>query len=180
MPLTVSAATATDTPPVLLNAPSHDAMVGTAFTFTANGYDADGNPIRYALPVAPQGMVIDPVTGELQWTPGPNQTGHQSFLLVVSDDQGGSTPYQLQVSVPVPGSVAPVFTSPASEQAAVNQSNAFPVTAYVPDGRAVTLSTDPIFTLPPGVTLDSADGLLLWTPTQEGSITAVVDASAMV
>src|SRR5205823_6507830 len=86
-------ANAANSAPVLLNRPGFVGSVGIEFAFDADAVDADGDPIRFSLAVAPDGMAVDSVNGRVRWVPTRALVGQQTFIIVLDDGQGGGSPY---------------------------------------------------------------------------------------
>lgn len=53
--------------PVIVSTPSVNVAPGAAYTGTVTSIDADNDALVYSLPVAPDGMKINPTTGEITW-----------------------------------------------------------------------------------------------------------------
>ena len=178
LPLQVGLNEDTNTAPVLLNRPNFAAVgAGVPFTFEAVGFDADGDTVRYSLPAALDGMVIDPITGKLKWTPSARETGPQDFLIRLTDGRGGTNLYPFEVFVP--GSIpTPVFTTHPSDQATVGQPYVYHVGAVDSDGDTITFLIDPSSPPPSGMgfLVDHPD-VLVWTPDETGTTTVTIDAS---
>ena len=67
-------------------------------TFGVSVNDPDGDPVRYQLiddPTGgsplPDGVSIDPFTGQIDWTPTPEQEGPHQINVTATDGRGGST-----------------------------------------------------------------------------------------
>lgn len=77
--------------PVLTSVPPPVSTVagGGTFTFDIDASDADDDDRRYSLVDAPEGMVIDPQTGVISWTPDASQAGRHEVVVQVSDGNGG-------------------------------------------------------------------------------------------
>ena len=56
-------------PPIFKSTPVVNAAINTEYKYDADATDADLDDITYSLPLAPEGMTIDPETGEITWTP---------------------------------------------------------------------------------------------------------------
>ncbi|NJN12163.1 MAG: hypothetical protein HC815_31065, partial [Richelia sp. RM1_1_1] len=57
-------------PPVFTTTPKVDAVVNTEYKYDADATDPDGDNLTYNLALAPEGMTVNPATGEITWTPG--------------------------------------------------------------------------------------------------------------
>ena len=65
----VSATTDPNHAPAFTSTPPTDAVIGQPFSYQATASDADGNAIIYYVLTGPKGLVVDPATGLVQWTP---------------------------------------------------------------------------------------------------------------
>ncbi len=138
-----------------------------AFTATATDADLPANGLGFALePGAPDGAVLDPVTGEFAWTP--------------TEAQGGQV-YEIGIRVTDDG--VPPLASTRSVRITVNEVNnppelVQPSPQAVDEGATLTLAlagSDPegaalryslVGTFPAGLSLDPVSGVLSWTPTE--------------
>ncbi len=117
----------------------------------------------------PDGMTLDPVTGVISGTP--TVPGPVNIVVQVQDSTGAktSTPYNFVVNG------APIITSPTSlPNWTVNQ--AYPSTPVVMTGGTPGYSNFVVSTgsLPAGMTLNNATGVISGTPTTTGSYTLQV------
>ena len=55
------------------------------FTVTVDGGGRPAGTLVYGLDGAPAGALIDPTTGEFEWTPAENQDGHHTIVITASD-----------------------------------------------------------------------------------------------
>jgi len=75
--------------------------------------DPDGDrSYRYEVRQAPSGMQIDAVSGTLQWTPSPGQSGIHPVVIAVDDRHGGVAVQEFDVSVRFEDSAPPASPSP--------------------------------------------------------------------
>ncbi len=86
-------------PPIIYSDPVADATVNSAYHYDVDGHDADADQLLYSLVNAPQGMIIDPHSGVIKWTPGAQQEGDHSIEVKVTDSGGlqASQRYELFV-----------------------------------------------------------------------------------
>ncbi|MBD2468818.1 Ig-like domain-containing protein [Nostoc sp. FACHB-145] len=56
-------------PPIFTSTPVVDAAINTPYYYDANATDLDRDNLNYSLKLGPEGMTIDPTTGEVRWTP---------------------------------------------------------------------------------------------------------------
>lgn len=163
-------------PPTILSVPDVEAVVGRAFLYTVQAADAQNDPLTYTLLVAPVGMSIDGVTGELAWTPAANQIGTLSVVIRVDDGTGGFATQGFAVVVAAGVSNRPPrFTSAAVASAEVGTSYALTLAATDPDGDSLTFG---LRRGPTGMTVDSKTGVVNWTPAPSDVGTVVVAFTA--
>jgi hypothetical protein len=73
--------------PVIVSSPVTTAALGNPYSYDVDAEDIDGDVLVYLLTTAPVGMIIDPVSGLIEWTPG--SLGDFPVSIDVSDGQGG-------------------------------------------------------------------------------------------
>src|SRR5262249_6470662 len=107
------------------------------------------------------------------FVPGETSVGTDSFTYVASDGTLESNIATVHIAVRTPNS-APAFTSTAVATAAGNVAYVYAARAGDPDAGDILTFSLP--TAPSGMTIDSASGLIRWTPTvaQLGSHDVVV------
>jgi predicted GH43/DUF377 family glycosyl hydrolase len=90
--------------PIFLGPPdSLEVTAGRTWTFLAKASDADNDALSYYLALRPSGMVIDPATGALTWSPSSSLSGKYLVSVAVSD--GFNTTY-LNFTLAVKGNAA--------------------------------------------------------------------------
>lgn len=150
-------------PPVFTSTPVVVGHVGSPYSYQATGLDYDGNPLTFTVAGGPKGLLIDPKTGLVTWTPTVDQLGNVDVALTLSDGQGGTATQQFQVCLqPGIGSHAPVivglppaFATPGSYSGKVVAHDADPA-------QSLSYSLD---SHPAGMTIDPVTGVLTWNPT---------------
>ncbi|WP_414529508.1 Ig-like domain-containing protein [Nodularia chucula] len=55
--------------PIIISTPIIEAVVGQPYEYLVRANDPDGDPLTFSLNQAPEGMVIDPQTGRISYTP---------------------------------------------------------------------------------------------------------------
>src|SRR5262249_50939665 len=88
-----------DHPPVFLSTPPAAAVVGQTWRYNATASDPDHDPLRFDLSVSPGGMAINPLGGEVAWTPVAEQVGVHDVILRVGDGRGGVALQPFRVTV---------------------------------------------------------------------------------
>jgi len=87
-----------NSPPVIASTPAA-AINGTTFSYKVDATDLDGDTLTYSLSDAPDGMAINPETGEVNWEYGIDDAGEYNIGIEVSDGDGGQTFQELSVTV---------------------------------------------------------------------------------
>ena len=79
-----------DDPPQIASIPAQRISEGESWTFPVVANDPDGDPLEYILASAPLGMTIDPVSGQIDWTPSEVQGPNQYSVVAIVRDPGGN------------------------------------------------------------------------------------------
>ena len=151
---------APNNPPVITSTPVVAATVGDLYTYDVDATDDDGDTLTYSLDIAPAGMTIDTASGLINWTPIAAQVGDNPVTVRVADGEGGFATQSFQVNV-IDDNVAPVITSTPVTNATVDDPYTYDVEATDDNGDTLTYSLD---VAPAGMTIDTASGLINWTP----------------
>jgi hypothetical protein len=162
--------------PQLLGHPDFAGEVGLTYAFDAIAFDTDGDPVRFSLGAAPDGMTIDPVGGQLRWVPKESQTGLQGFEIVLDDGRGGRSVTSFAANIHGHND-PPVFTStPFPTTATANVAYQYSARAQDPDGDQITFQ---LGAGPGGMAIDANSGLVTWSPTttQVGSTHVAITAT---
>jgi hypothetical protein len=64
----------TDTPnrpPIFTSTPEVDAWINQLYSYDADAIDPDSDDLVYGLIIGPEGMTVDPLSGQVEWTPPP-------------------------------------------------------------------------------------------------------------
>jgi len=161
-------------PPVITSTPGLQATVGTAYRYDVDATDPDNDTLRYRLDGAPLTMSIDAETGVITWTPGTLHIGNQSVAVVAEDGRGGRNRQVWTITVAaVPVNRAPTITTTAVTTATVNAEYRYDVDATDADGDALSYT---LTLVPSGMQIDSASGLIRWTPTAAAAVEVEVRA----
>lgn len=59
------------------------------YRYKVEARDSDGDSLRFELVEGPQGMKLNPSSGDILWTPTPDQVGRHNVEIAVSDVHGG-------------------------------------------------------------------------------------------
>ncbi len=87
-----------NSPPVIDSIPAAT-INGNSFNYRVNASDLDGDTLTYRLNDAPDGMTINPDTGEVNWEYGIDDAGEYKIGIEVSDGDGGQTYQELSVTI---------------------------------------------------------------------------------
>jgi len=123
---------------------------------------ASANPTAtFAIVSSPQGLTLDPDTGEVAWTPSSTQV--QTHTLVVRATNTGGTA-DLSVDITVNPDAPQLYVQYLAGAGGTLVGS--PWSAQVLDGSHTT-STYEIIAAPAGMTIDSVTGVLSWVPTTD-------------
>jgi YD repeat-containing protein len=163
--------------PSITTVPKIEAIAGRPYSYDADATDPNGDPLAWSLAAGPEGAAIDQAAGLVTWNPGPGDLGTQAVALWVGDGRGGCSEqrYVLSVIAPPPNR-PPVLTSTPVTEARIGVLYFYQVDAADPDNDVLSWS---LVNRPPGMQIDSATGLINWTPATEQlgvqSVTVQVD-----
>jgi len=105
-------------PPTITSTPNTTAFVGVAYIYDVDATDPDvGDILTYSLTGnIPEGMTVDPATGEINWTPTDNQIGDNNVTVEVFDNGSpvGSDTQNFTIAVSYTGSIIGTVISDAS------------------------------------------------------------------
>jgi hypothetical protein len=136
-----------------------------SYTVTATDVDLGDTPpdvLTFSLDTFPAGMTIDGPSGVISWTPTVQQDGLQAVTVRVTDSGGLFDTQTFSIDVTLVN-VAPVITSAPVTAATVNAAYSYDVDATDADlGDTQTYALD---VSPAGMSIDSATGVISWTPT---------------
>ncbi|MCX6927824.1 MAG: putative Ig domain-containing protein, partial [Verrucomicrobia bacterium] len=141
-------------------------------TNTATDADSPANPLAYALVSAPTGMTIDTNTGVITWTPTEVQGPGNYTVITRVEDYSPSAVNATSLSATNSFSVtvsevnlAPVLTVPPNQ--VIDELTKLTVTNFAsdPDIPANVL-TFALVSAPANLVLNSANGVITWTPTE--------------
>jgi PKD repeat protein len=168
----------TNRPPVLTVPPSQTILELVPWTAKLEARDPDlpANKLTFSLLNGPEGMTLNPTTGELSWTPAESQ-GPSTNLVVVEVTDDGTPPLSDRKAFTVfvqEVNSSPVLAVPPTQT--IDELTPWRLTLQASDSDWPTNKLT--FTLvsgPVGMTLDANTGDLMWTPSEnQGPTTNVV------
>ena len=158
--------------PVLAAVGNKNVNEGVLLAFTALATDADvpAQALTFSLDTgAPTGAIINSATGVFTWTPTGSQGSGTAYQITVrvTDDGAGALYDEETITV----TVAEINTAPVLEVISgqsVNEGSLLTVSAVASDidvpAQALTFSLQG--TVPAGVVIDSASGVMTWAPSE--------------
>ena len=91
----------TQAPGDITSTPPTTATNGEPITYDVDSPEEGSSGTSYSLINPPSGASIDPLTGELQWTPTPLQGGVNVFQVQLMDEAGNTTSQDISIDVTV-------------------------------------------------------------------------------
>ncbi|MDO5567071.1 MAG: putative Ig domain-containing protein, partial [Planctomycetia bacterium] len=148
-------------PPVLSIPDSSFVESGKLYSAFLTAADEDNDTLTFTLLSGPNGMTLNPVTGQILWTPDSSLIGQQFQIEVaVTDGTDESTGYfYLKVTAP---NVAPVINPIPTQNITAGSSFMYRVSANDINRDPLTYSLD-ADSLARGMTID-ANGIITWIP----------------
>lgn len=154
-------------PPQITSSPVDEAFQGFTYSYDVQ---ATGTPDAvFSLATAPSGMIINPQTGLIQWTP--TQVGSENVVVQAqnTDTEWGTTDQSFTITVTQNN--PPQITSLApTANVKVGDLFTYQAVAIDGDGDPLTWSID---FGPSGMSIDSGTGVVTWTPTAADVGTAI-------
>jgi len=137
------------------------AHAGYQYQYRAVAVDDAGGSIIYYLPIAPDGMTVNSVSGIISWLPGSSDIGNHAVILRASNGENTATQnFMLQVFT----DDEPRFTTSPVLNVLENESWSYsPVVEYSGNG-SMTFSLEQA---PVDMTINSLSGEVEWTPAAE-------------
>jgi RHS repeat-associated protein len=150
-------------PKITSTAPA-TAAAGQSYRYAVSVYNPDNDILSFDLPVKPNGMVIDALTGTIGWEPTESQLGPQNVIVSLTDNQGDVV--MQSFTVQVDEEAPPVITStPPTQPAQTGLPYQYQVQAQDAQNDPITYS---LLQPPAGMTIDPNSGLLSWVGPQIG------------
>ena len=143
--------------PEITSTPAYLADTGNVYSYEVTATDADNDNLTYELIAAPNGITINPATGEITWN-NPVVGNHQIVVGVNDGNLGAAQSYTLTVIA----NQAPQITADPVIAALPNQTYSYDLKAFDPEGQPLTYSLDPT-SVSLGMTIDEY-GRLRWSP----------------
>ena len=153
-------------PPVFQSNPLLEGKNNQAYEYQAVATDPDGSTVHYFLHRGPKGMLVDPVTGLVTWTPELAGSAMAMVELHAYDSRGGRAVQRFMISV-FDGNQAPTFTKLRGLYEGVEgQPIEFTLAITDPENDPLAIWVE---SLPPGATIDPVTRRFVWTPDFESA-----------
>ncbi len=162
----------TNLPPAISSTPPTLGAVDKLYSYSVLASDPEGDALSWRLLDAPQGTIIDPHTGLIEWTPSEEQVGSFQVTVETADSLGATATqtYTLQIKE-IAANLAPAITSTPSFTWYTGSEYSYRVTAFDPEGDALTFQ---LLEAPEGTVIDGSTGELVWTEPLTGTHPIVV------
>ena len=162
-------------PPAITTIPTVEGIAGRPYSYQAEAFDPDFDPVSFSLISGPTTMSVDPATGQVVWLPSTNEIGTHAVQLRVQDNRGGAGEQTYVVNVIAPGANRPpVITSVpvvSIPLPGISPPYEYDVEATDPDGDLLTYT---LITAPGNMSIDPDTGLIRWTPTVDQFLAAQI------
>jgi len=152
-----------NTAPSFISSALTVSRAGELYQYPALATDPDSDPLTYGLVGGPAGMVVNPSTGLVTWTPALNLANTTASITIRAVDDGNLAATQAYTLTVTPPNRAPVITSSAITRAAATSNYTYQVAATDPDLPSDQLLFS-LITAPAGMQINSTTGLIQWTP----------------
>ena len=163
--VTSSTTSTTNRAPTISGTPPTSATVGTAYSFTPRGADADGNSLGYTIANRPAWATFSTSTGRLSGTPTSAHVGtYSNIRITVSDGKAtASLPiFSIVVRSASSGNSPPTISGSPSRSVTAGNAYSFTPTASDPNGNTLTFS---VANKPAWASFSTTNGRLYGTPT---------------
>jgi CxxC motif-containing protein (DUF1111 family) len=151
--------------PVITSATTKSGTVGTALTYQIT---ATNSPTGFNATSLPPGLSVNTTTGAITGTPTTSGTFNATVSAV---NAGGTGTGPVAFTIAPTGGAAPVITSAGTSSAVVNSPASYQI--FATNAPTVYGATG----LPPGMTINTANGVISGTPTAVGVYTVVISAT---
>ncbi|MCO5205967.1 MAG: putative Ig domain-containing protein [Anaerolineae bacterium] len=154
--------------PTITSSPVTEAAVDEPYVYDVEtDVNYPDRPTEFSLTEAPNGMIIDPDTGVINWTPA--AAGAYSVTVEAHNVVGFDTQ---SYTIDVTAFEAPAITSTPVITGVIGRSYTYDVNATGNPTPTYSLTTKPA-----GMTIDTVTGLISWLPTTTGDHAVTVQAT---
>ncbi len=155
----------TNRPPVFTTVPPTIGAPGGMYVYDSEAVDVDGHDVVYSPLYGPEGVTVDPVTGEVLWNAASIGTGTFGFGIRAEDGFGGSSVQEFVLTlVDTMDNRPPYFSSSPPTHVAVGGSLHYQASGVDPDQDPLEYS---LLVGPTGMAM-TLQGLLTWEFAPQG------------
>jgi len=150
--------------PTISGSAAGSVNAGTLYSFQPTASDPDGDSLVFSILGRPPWATFDSTTGRLSGTPGANDAGTYSNIVISVSDRTTSSShpaFSIVVNANIPGNTAPTITGMPAASVAEDSTYQYRPVASDADGDTLTFS---ISSKPDWASFDSATGRLSGTP----------------
>jgi len=154
----------TNRAPTISGTPGTSATVGSSYSFTPTGHDADGNSLGYTISNRPSWASFSTSTGRLSGTPTSSHVGtYSNIRITVSDGKATASLPAFSITVRSGASTnsPPTISGTPSKSVTAGSAYSFTPTASDPNGNTLSFS---ISNKPSWATFSTTNGRLSGTP----------------
>jgi hypothetical protein len=164
-----------DRAPVIGGSPSTSIVAGSAYSFTPNASDPNGNALTFSIANRPSWASFSTITGQLSGTPqAANVGGFSDIVISVSDGTLTASLAAFAIAVSAPANPPPTISGTPATSANAGTAYSFTPTASDPNGSTLTFSVQ---NLPSWAAFDTHSGMLSGTP---GAADAGTDSNIVI
>ncbi|MEM9587454.1 MAG: putative Ig domain-containing protein, partial [Planctomycetota bacterium] len=157
----VGASPGENQPPEFDTSPINGAAVGANYLYESSATDPDGISLYYFLASGPEGMTVDPLTGDVTWVPDEDTRLYEPVELHVYDTRGGRDVQKFDIYVSE-GNAAPELQQfPGLVEGREGEPIELVLPVVDPDEDPIAIWVD---RLPPGGIVDPVTRTFRWTP----------------
>ena len=149
------------TQPVISSTPSYITGCGLLFEYQVE-LETSETGVRYQLTDSPAGMSINVDTGLIQWTPTLSAGATQLISIKVTDTAGNEATQSFTLYIKQP----PLFEEIGDQTISEGETLQFTVEATSQNSSDSTVIYSLGTNAPEGATIDSATGVVTWTPSE--------------
>ena len=153
--------------PTITSKPPTGATQGKAYKYTLKASDIDPtkDKLTFKLTKSPTGMVLNPNTGALTWTPTQAVVGTKQLVVAeVSDGKGGKDTQSWVIDVFNSNDPPKLTVKPGPQKATEDKLFQYQIQATDPDKDVLLYS---LTQSPKGLNINPIRGLIQWTPTND-------------
>ena len=164
-----------NTPPRFTSVPPSLARPDSIYTYSARATDDQNDRLAYEMVIGPEGMHVEIDSGQVSWTPTPDQLGVHTVVLRAHDGYGGSATQSFHVSVAsdLPNQ-PPRFVSSPKTQSDLGLDYEYDAGAVDDDGDVLTYSLE---AGPMGMKIDPVTGIVNFAQAPAGDYNVQIRAA---